>query len=52
MKVYCRACGSFVMMKDPNTIEGLVEECVSCGDSGPHDFYKMGNSPMDRETRP
>ena len=51
MKVYCRACGSFVMMKDPKTADGLTEQCVSCGDSGPHDIYNMGNSPMDREAR-
>ena len=51
LKVYCRACGSFVMLKTPNTIEGLIEKCESCGDSGPHDSYEMGISPMDREAK-
>ena len=50
VKVYCRSCGSFMMLTGPRSGEGLFERCDSCSDKGPHDSYNTGFSPMDRET--
>ena len=52
LKVYCRMCGSFVTLKDPYTLRGINDHrrCVSCGDTGPHDCYEIGTSPLDKET--
>ena len=50
LKGYCRLGGSFIQMRDPCTHEGMGEKCESCGDSCPHNSWRVGSSPMDKES--